>query len=82
MAKPYPLPPSSTDDPSQSLRESDIELGFVGELQNLKYTVRRDITDRAALEANFREKFNALNKVTLTDNEFERLLLQITTPDV
>lgn len=51
-------------------------------LSDLKYTYRPDIRDRAALEKNFREKFEALNRVTLTDGEFTRLLDQIVTRDV
>ena len=47
---------------------------------NPKY--RPDIGDRAALEANFRTKFDALNRVTLTDGEFQRLLDEIVKPDV
>ena len=31
---------------------------------------RRDITDRASLEKNFREKFEALNRVRLTEADF------------
>ncbi|MYH56684.1 MAG: type I restriction endonuclease subunit R, partial [Boseongicola sp. SB0675_bin_26] len=42
---------------------------------------RPDIRDRAALEANFRERFEALNRVKLTDGEFKRLLEEIVTPD-
>ena len=34
------------------------------------------------MEKNFREKFEALNRVRLTDAEFQRLLEQITTADV
>jgi type I site-specific restriction-modification system R (restriction) subunit len=41
-----------------------------------------DIHDRASLEANFREKFEALNRVRLTESEFARLLEEIVTPDV
>ena len=41
-----------------------------------------DIRDRAALERNFREKFEALNRVNLSDAEFKRLLEDIVTPDV
>ena len=62
--------------------ESEIEESLVAKLQDLKYVYRDDIRDRAALEANFREKFEALNRVKLTDGEFERLLDQIVTPDV
>lgn len=38
--------------------------------------------DCAALEKNFREKFETLNHVHLTDGEFQRLLDEIVTPDV
>lgn len=62
--------------------EFNIEQGFIETLESLKYVYRRDIRDRAALEANFRQKFEALNQVQLSDNEFARLLDQITTPNV
>jgi type I restriction enzyme R subunit len=69
--------------PSSSLvRENTIEYGFIGKLQALKYEYRPDIRDRAALERNFREKFEALNRVNLTDTEFARLLDEIVSPDV
>ena len=64
------------------VREVDLETAFIDRLRGLKYTVRSDIRDRASLEANFREKFAALNRVKLTDGEFERLLDEIVTPDV
>ena len=64
------------------MSEQKIEQGFIDKLVELKYTYRDDITDRASLERNFREKFNALNRVTLTDGEFARLLDEIVTPDV
>src|ERR1039458_10132483 len=64
------------------LREDTIEYGFIGSLQGLKYEYRRDIRDRASLERNFREKFESLNRVRLTDSEFARLLDEIVTPDV
>lgn len=54
------------------VREQDIEEGFIEKLRSLKYTIRPDIRDRAALEQNFREKFEALNRVRLTDGEFSR----------
>jgi len=66
----------------QAVREEHIEEGFIGKLQSLKYEYRRDIRDRAALERNFREKFEALNRVNLSDAEFKRLLEDIVTPDV
>jgi type I restriction enzyme R subunit len=70
--------------PSQSsvVREQHIEMSFIEKLRELKYTDRPDIRDRAALEANFRQKFEALNRVNLTDAEFARLLEEIVTPDV
>lgn len=64
------------------VKEGDIEYGFVGLLQNLKYTYRKDIRDRNTLEHNFRKKFEALNRVNLTDSEFERLREEIISPDV
>ena len=64
------------------LKEQGIEDGFIAKLRSLKYEYRQDIRDRAALEKNFREKFQALNRVNLTDAEFARLLEEIITPDV
>jgi len=64
------------------VRESTIEQELIEKLDELKYTLRPDIRDRAALERNFREKFQALNRVQLTDAEFQRLLEEIVTPDV
>ncbi len=64
-------------------REEDKFENFViEELRKYAYTYREDIIDRASLEKNFREKFNALNKVTLADPEFARLLQEIVTVDV
>lgn len=68
--------------PRHAVKEEQIEYGFIGKLQGLKYEYRPDIRDRATLEHNFREKFEALNRVKLTNAEFERLLEEITTPDV
>jgi type I restriction enzyme R subunit len=62
--------------------EQHIEQTLITKLSDLKYIYRPDIRDRAALEQNFREKFQELNRVRLTDNEFERLLEQIITPNV
>ena len=75
----YEIP---SDAPPSVLREDGIESGFIGKLQGLKYEYRPDITNRATLEKNFREKFEALNRVRLTDSEFARLLDEIVTPDV
>jgi type I restriction enzyme R subunit len=68
--------------PSPAVKEEHIEYGFIGKLQSLKYYYRPDIRERAALERNFREKFEALNRVHLSDGEFSRLLDEIVTPDV
>lgn len=62
--------------------EGDIEAKFIDKLRDLKYTVREDIRDRATLEKNFREKFEGLNHVKLTDSEYARFLDEIVTPDV
>ena len=64
------------------MTEHEIEQTLIEKLTDLKYTYRHDIRDRAALEANFREKFEALNRVRLTDSEFQRLLDGVITPDV
>lgn len=63
-------------------REAQIEELFIKKLEELKYSYRRDIRDRNSLEQNFREKFESLNRVRLTDNEFERLKAEIITTDV
>jgi len=68
--------------PPSVLREEGIEYGFIGTLQKLKYEYRQDITDRVSLEKNFREKFEFLNRVRLTDAEFARLLDEIVSSDV
>ncbi|PLU23212.1 DEAD/DEAH box helicase [Sinorhizobium medicae] len=62
--------------------ESRLEASLVTKLQDLKYEYRPDIRDRDKLEQNFREKFETLNRVHLTDGEFTRLLDEIVTPDV
>ena len=65
----YDLPSGA---PGPVVKEEHIEYGFIGRLQNLKYEYREDIRDRAALEKNFREKFEALNRVKLTEAELDR----------
>jgi len=62
--------------------ERDLEEALVGKLRYLNYEYRPDTRGRAAPEANFREKFEALNRVELADGEFRRLLDGIVTPDV
>ena len=63
-------------------KESQIEQHFIRHLEGLGYVYRKDIKDRASLEQNFRNKFEALNQVQLTDGEFERLMEKIVRADV
>ena len=62
--------------------ERELEEKLIEKLRNQKYEYREDIRDKASLEKNFRQKFEALNRVTLTESEFQRLLEEIITPDV
>lgn len=62
--------------------ENQIERDLISKLEDLKYTYRPDIRNRAALEQNFRQHFEALNRVRLTDSEFARLLESIVTSDI
>lgn len=64
------------------IKEQQIEDSFIAKLTDLKYTHRSDIRDRDSLEKNFREKFQALNRVNLTDAEFARLRDDIINTDV
>lgn len=63
-------------------KEQDIENRLIAQLQDLKYTYRDDIRTNEALESNFRQKFEDLNYVRLTDSEFARLKDAIINPDV
>lgn len=64
-------------------REKQIEDNFIRKLtEQLKYVYRADVHDRASLEANFRQKFETLNRVELSDSEFARLLEDVVDPDV
>lgn len=62
--------------------ENNIEEGLVQKLIDLKYNYRPEIQDRKSLEQNFRQKFESLNRVRLTDAEFARLRDEIIRPDV
>jgi type I restriction enzyme R subunit len=64
------------------MSEQEIETSLVNKLKDLKYSYRPELNNRAALEENFRYKFEELNRVKLTDGEFARLLDEIITPDV
>ncbi len=63
-------------------KENNIEQNFIDKLVEQKYTYRSDIRTRDALNQNFREKFQELNYVNLSDAEFSRILDQIITSDV
>src|SRR5690606_29810783 len=62
--------------------ESQVEHHFIEQLKGLKYSYRPDIVDRKTLELNFREKFESLNRVRLTDSVFLRLREPIISNDV
>lgn len=64
------------------MKEFQIEESLIAKLTDLKYTYRPDIRDRSSLENNFREKFQELNRVNLTDSEFTRLRDEIVNADV
>lgn len=65
------------------MTEQDIENKLIYQLKNeLGYEYRSDIHDYAGLKNNFRSKFEELNRVRLSDREFERLLDSIISSDV
>ena len=63
-------------------KENQFEQKLIEKLTDLKYIYREDIRDKNSLEANFREKFQELNRVNLSDAEFERLKDEIISADV
>jgi type I restriction enzyme R subunit len=63
-------------------KEYQIEESLIKQLTELKYIYRPDIVDRKTLEQNFKTKFEVLNRVRLSDNEFLRLREEIIQPDV
>lgn len=63
-------------------KEYLIEENLIEQLKGLKYTHRPDITDRKSLEQNFKAKFEALNRVRLSESEFLRLREEIIEPDI
>lgn len=63
-------------------KEYQIEENLIKQLTELKYNYRPDIVDRKTLEQNFKTKFEALNRVHLTESEFLRLREEIIKPDV
>jgi len=63
-------------------KENQLEENLIEQLRELKYSYRPDIVDRKSLEQNFKDKFEALNRVRLSENEFLRLREEIINPDV
>ena len=63
-------------------KEHQIEENLINHLKELKYIHRPDIVDRKTLEQNFKAKFEALNRVRLSESEFLRLREEIIKPDV
>ncbi|WP_273568583.1 type I restriction endonuclease subunit R [Maribacter halichondriae] len=63
-------------------KEHQIEQNLIEQLKELKYTYRANIVDRKSLEQNFKSKFEALNRVRLSESEFLRLREEIIEPDV
>ena len=63
-------------------KENEIENKLIEKLIDLKYNYRGDIVDRKTLEQNFKTKFEALNRVHLSESEFLRLREEIINPDV
>lgn len=58
-------------------KEQHIEDDLIKQLIEQKYSYRLDIRNRESLEKNFKEKFEALNCVKLSDSEFNRLKEEI-----
>ena len=48
---------------TSTVKEPQIEYGFIGKLTDLKYSYRSDIRDRKSLEQSFRKKFNEKESV-------------------
>ncbi len=63
-------------------KELQIEENLIEQLKGLKYIYRPDIVDRKTLEQNFKAKFEELNRVHLSDNEFLKLREDIINSDV
>lgn len=76
------LLPSVTRNFVLMTNEHEIESSLINQLKNLKYSHRPDISDRKSLEQNFKAKFETLNRVRLSENEFLRLREEIIEPDV
>ena len=58
-------------------REAEIEARLIEQLVKQGYKYRSDIKDRYDLEKNFKEHFNSLNRVHISDKEFANLKANI-----
>ncbi len=63
-------------------KEQKIEQDLIKKLEALGYQYNQNIRNQTALNANFRQKFNKLNGVNLSDVEFNRLMESIVSPDI
>ena len=59
-----------------------MEQELIEKLGELKYMLRCEISDRASLEHGFCQYFEAFNRVSFPNSEFQRLQEEIVTPDV
>lgn len=66
----------------QPTKEQKIEQDLIKKLESLGYKYNQNIRNQATLNANFRQKFNTLNRINLADSEFNRLMESIIKPDV
>lgn len=69
-------------DNKHNTREADIEAQFIDQLVKQGYIYRDDIKDRYDLEENFRNHFNKLNRVNLSNKEFANLKASIIKDDI
>ena len=63
-------------------KENNMEQNFINKLIEQKYMYRPDLQTRDILNQNFREKFQELNYVNLSDAEFGKPLDKIISADV
>lgn len=69
-------------DNKHNTREAEIEAQFIDQLVKQGYIYRDDIKDRYDLEENFRNHFNKLNRVNLSNKEFANLKASIIKDDI
>lgn len=69
-------------DNKHNTREAEIEAQFIEQLVRQGYIYRENIKDRYDLEDNFRNHFNKLNRVNLSNKEFANLKASIIKDDI